>query len=328
MKPLLWSSIASLLLVSMLPAQTRTIAERLGHPANSKLLIIHADDLGAAHSIDAASFDGLDKGAVSSASIMIPTPWVGEVAAYARAHPDADLGLHLTLTSEWETYRWGSVESSDKVPSLLDSAGTFPNDEAIVAAKAKPVEVEREIRAQIVRALALGIRPTHLDSHMGSLFTTPELMGIYAKVAREYHLPFLALRGDPRTKPQPPLLESDILIDAVVIADRPVPRDKWKEFYLKAIADLKPGITEIIVHLGHDDSELQAVTVDHEAYGSAWRQRDYDVMNSPEFKKALVDNHVIVVRWSDLKKLLQTSEGNDAPSRGIASGNSDRPASR
>jgi predicted glycoside hydrolase/deacetylase ChbG (UPF0249 family) len=308
MKPLLWSSIASLVLATTLPAQARTIAERLGHPANSKLLIIHADDLGAAHSIDAASFDGLDKGAVSSASIMIPTPWVGEVAAYARAHPDADLGLHLTLTSEWETYRWGSAESSDKVSSLLDSAGTFPNDEAIVAAKAKPADVEREIRAQVVRALALGIHPTHLDSHMGSLFTTPELMGIYAKVAREYHLPFLAPRGDPRTKPQPPLLESDILIDAVVIADRNVPRDHWKEFYLKAIADLKPGLTEMIVHLGHDDSELQAVTVNHEAYGSAWRQRDYDVMNSPEFKKALTDNHVIVVKWKDLGKLLQTSK--------------------
>jgi predicted glycoside hydrolase/deacetylase ChbG (UPF0249 family) len=308
MKPLLWSSIASLVLATTLNAQTRTIAERLGHPANSKLLIIHADDLGAAHSIDAASFDGLDKGAVSSASIMIPTPWVGEVAAYARAHPDADLGLHLTLTSEWKTYRWGSVESSDKVPSLLDSAGTFPDDDSVVAAKAKPLEVEREIRAQIVRALALGIRPTHLDSHMGSLFTTPELMATYVKVAREYHLPFLAPRGDPGVKPKSPLSENDVLLDAVVIAGPEIPRDQWKQFYLKAIADLKPGLTEMIVHLGHNDSELQAVTVDHEPYGSAWRQRDYDVMNSAEFKKALADNHVIVVKWKDLGKLLQASK--------------------
>src|SRR6476646_1268861 len=218
----------SIFLASMLQAQTRTVAERLGYSANAKLLILHGDDLGVAHSVDAASLDALDRGAITSASIMMPAPWVTEVAAYARAHPDADLGLHLTLTSEWETYRWGSVESSDKVPSLLDSAGTFPNDEAIVAAKAKAPDVEREIRAQVVRAYALGIHPTHLDSHMGSLFTTPELMGIYAKVAREYHLPFLAPRGDPRTKPQPPLTENDILIDAVVIADRNVPRDKWK----------------------------------------------------------------------------------------------------
>jgi predicted glycoside hydrolase/deacetylase ChbG (UPF0249 family) len=328
MQPQLWSSIASLVLATTLPAQTRTIAERLGHPANSKLLIIHADDLGAAHSVDAASFDGLDKGAVSSASIMIPTPWVGEVAAYAKTHPDADLGLHLTLTSEWKTYRWGSVESSDKVPSLLDSAGTFPDDDSVVAAKAKPLEVEREIRAQIVRALALGIRPTHLDSHMGSVFTTPELMATYVKVAREYHLPFLAPRGDPGIKPKPPLSENDVLLDAMVIAGPEIPRDQWKQFYLKAIADLKPGLTEMIVHLGHDDSELQAVTVDHEPYGSAWRQRDYDVMNSSEFKKALADNHVIVIKWRDLGKLLRTAERNDAPARRVSDENAARPASR
>jgi chitin disaccharide deacetylase len=305
MHTLLRSSVVSLLVASTLSAQTKTIAERLGHPADSKLLILHADDLGAAHSVDVASFDALDKGAISSASIMVPTPWITEVAAYARAHPNADLGLHLTLTSEWETYRWGSVEPADKVSSLLDSAGTFPNDEKLVAAHAKPVEVEREIRAQINRALALGIRPTHLDSHMGSLFTTPELIATYVKVAHDYHLPFLAIKGSALAAPQAGLTTRDILLDAVIIADRQVPRDQWKEFYLKAIANLKPGLTEIIVHLGHDDSELQAVMVDHEGYGSAWRQRDYDVVNSPEFKKALQDNHVILVTWRELGKLAQ-----------------------
>src|SRR5918912_497917 len=125
MQSLRWWSVALLLLASTLPAQTRTVAERLGLPAGAKLLILHADDLGAAHSIDAASFDALDRGAVSSASAMMPTPWVTEVAAYARAHPDADLGLNLTLTSEWQSYRWGSVASKDSVPSLLDSVGLF-----------------------------------------------------------------------------------------------------------------------------------------------------------------------------------------------------------
>jgi predicted glycoside hydrolase/deacetylase ChbG (UPF0249 family) len=305
MNSLLWSSALSLLFASTLPAQTRTIAERLGHPAGSKLLILHADDLAAAHSIDAASFAGLENGAVTSASIMVPAPWIAEVAAYARAHPNADLGLHLTLTSEWETYRWGSVESADKVQSLLDAAGTFPNDEKLVAANAKPVEVEREIRAQINRALALGIHPTHLDSHMGSLFTTPELIATYVKVAHEYRLPFLAVKGSALAAPQAGITPRDVLLDAVIIAGQEVPRDQWKAFYLNAINNLKPGLTEIIVHFGHDDSELQAVMVNHEPYGSAWRQRDYDVMTSPEFRKALQDNHVILVTWRELQKLVQ-----------------------
>jgi predicted glycoside hydrolase/deacetylase ChbG (UPF0249 family) len=302
MQPLLWSSVVLLLFASTLPGQTRTMAARLGLPANAKLLILHADDLGFAHSANVASFDALDRGAISSASVMVPTPWIAEVAAYARAHPNADLGLHLTLTSEWETYRWGSVEAKDKVPSLLDSAGTFPSDERVVATKARPLEVEREIRAQIERALALGIRPTHVDSHMGALFTTPELFATYVKVARDYRLPFLALRGGPAAF-RAPLSENDVLLDAVIIAGPEVPRDQWKAFYLNAIANLKPGLTEMIVHLGHDDAELQAVTVNHEPYGSAWRQRDYDVVTSAEFRKALRDHHVTLVTWRDLQKV-------------------------
>lgn len=302
MQLLLRSLAVSLVFASTLPAQMKTIAERLGYPADAKLLILHADDLGAAHSVDAASFDALDKGAVSSASIMMPTPWVTEVAAYAKAHPSADLGLHLTLTSEWETYRWGSVESKDKVLSLLDSTGTFPSEDGPVATRAKPDEVEREIRAQIERALALGIHPTHVDSHMGALFTTPALAATYVKVARDYHLPFLAVRGNPPGAPQAALMANDVALDAVVIAGPQIPRDQWKKFYLDAIANLKPGLTEMIVHLGHDDAELQAVTVNHEPYGSAWRQRDYDVVTSPEFRRALQDHHVILVTWKQLQK--------------------------
>src|SRR5205823_910924 len=166
---------------------------------------------------------------------------------------------------------------------------------------------ERELRAQIERALALGIRPSHVDSHMASLFTTPTLLAIYVKVAHDYHLPFLALRANPFGGGPMPLGPNDIPLDAVIIAGPEVPRDKWKEFYLNAIAGLKPGITEIIVHLGRDDAEMQAVMVNHEPFGSAWRQRDYEVVNSAEFKKALQDNHVILVRWRDLQKLGRAS---------------------
>jgi predicted glycoside hydrolase/deacetylase ChbG (UPF0249 family) len=302
---LVYTTASLLLLASTLTAQTKNVAERLGLPANSKLLIIHADDLAVAHSVNVASFDALDKGAVSSASIMVPTPWLTEVATYAKAHPNADLGLHLTLTSEWETYRWGSVASKDMVSSLHDSDGTFPREGRAVATRAKPAEVERELRAQIDRAMQVGIRPTHLDTHMGTLFSTPEITAVYVKVAHDYRLPFLAPRGDPRTGPQSVFSEKDILLDAVLGAGPDVKAENWKEFYLNMIANLKPGLNELIVHLGHDDSELQAVMVGHEGWGSAWRQRDYDVVNSAEFKKALKDNNVVVVTWKELGKLVQ-----------------------
>ena len=299
-----WSLLPVLLALSTGAGQTMTIASRLGYPADAKLLILHGDDLGVAHSVNVASLDALERGAITSASIMMPTPWVTEVAAWAKAHPDADLGLHLTLTSEWQTYRWGSVASSDKVPSLLEADGTFPNDVPPVATRARMTEVERELRAQVDRALAMGIHPTHLDSHMGSLFATPDLIATYIKVAHDYHLPFLALRSVPPGMSAMPLAPNDIALDEVIIAGPEVPRDHWKQFYLDAIAKLKPGLTEIIVHLGHDDAELQAVTVNHEPYGSVWRQRDYDLVTSAEFQQALRDHDVRLVRWRDLQKLM------------------------
>ena len=303
-RSLSWSWLLLLFAASTVHAQaTKTLAERLGHPAGTKLLILHADDLGVAHSVDAASFDALEKGAISSASVMMPTPWVTEVAAWMKAHPDADLGLHLTITAEWESYKWGSVASKSRVPSLLDSAGVFPNEVEPVAKRVKPAEVERELRAQVERALALGIRPTHLDSHMGALFATPELMAVYLRVARSYNLPFLALRGDPHAPPHVALRPNEIALDTVIIAGPEVPRDQWKQFYLDAVAKLKPGLTEMIVHLGHDDAELQAVMVDHPDYGAAWRQRDYDVVTSEEFRKALADNGVVLVTWREIGKL-------------------------
>jgi predicted glycoside hydrolase/deacetylase ChbG (UPF0249 family) len=300
------ASILFLLSVLGAHAQTKSASERLGYPADTKLLIVHADDLAVAHSVDAASFDALDKSAVTSASIMVPCPWLTEVATYAKNHPDADLGLHLTLTSEWKIYRWGPVESKDKVPSLLDPAGYLWSEVAPAVRSIKPEEAEREIRAQIEHAIAAGIHPTHLDTHMGTLLATPELFAVFVKIAHEYKLPFLAPRllGE-RGKLLSLLNEKDVLLDSVVMANPTVHADAWKDFYSDAIKNLKPGLTEMIVHLGHDDAELQAVMMDHPDYGSAWRQRDYDFVTSPEFKKVLQENNVILVKWKDLQKLLK-----------------------
>jgi hypothetical protein len=262
-------------------------------------------NLAVAHSVNFASFDALDKNAVISASIMVPCPWLTEVADYAKSHADADLGLHLTLTSEWKTYRWRSVAPSDKVPSLLGPDGTLWSDTSLVAQHVKANEAEHEIRAQIDRALAVGFRPTHLDTHMGSVLASPEIFAVYVKLAHEFHLPFLAVRIPGAERLLASLSDKDIVLDSLVMASPVIPADHWQEFYLNAVRDLKPGLTEMIVHLGHDDTELQAVTVDHPDYGSAWRQRDFNVVTSPEFRQALQENHVILVRWKDLQPLVR-----------------------
>jgi predicted glycoside hydrolase/deacetylase ChbG (UPF0249 family) len=287
-------------------AQQKNYAERLGYPANAKLVILHADDLGVAHSVDAASFAALDQRAVSSASIMAPCAWLTEVADYAKAHPDADFGLHLTLTSEWKSYRWGPVAPKDQVSSLIAPDGYFYADVPPVASHATPEEAEREIRAQIELAMKMGIHPTHLDMHMGTLAATPQLYAVLVKVAHEYRLPFLAVRlSDPRAKAMLSILsDKDIVLDSLVMFDPRIAPERWTESYVAALKSIKPGLHYLIVHLGYDDAELRAVTVDHPDYGAAWRQRDFNAVTSPEFKKALEDNHIILIGWKDLKKIM------------------------
>src|SRR5262249_39809210 len=154
---------------------SKSLVQRLGYAADQKLLIVHADDLGMAHSVNRASIKALETGLVSSASIMVPCPWLPEIAAYAKAHPQADLGLHLTLTSEWKQLRWGPVLGRERASSLVDSDGYFYSLESEAAAHMDVREAESEIRAQIERAKTLGIKPTHLDSHMGTLYQNKAL---------------------------------------------------------------------------------------------------------------------------------------------------------
>src|SRR5215469_4526290 len=142
----------------------KSLAEKLGFPHDAKLLIVHADDVGMTHSVNAATIKALESGNVNSASIMVPCPWFPEIADYAKSHPDVDFGLHLTLTSERIYYRWSSVASKDRVPTLLDANGYFHHDWTRET-RIDPKDVELELRAQIERAYMMGIHPTHLDSH-------------------------------------------------------------------------------------------------------------------------------------------------------------------
>lgn len=285
-----------------------TLAERLGYPRGAKLLLLHADDVGMSHSINAATFQALDAGAISSASIMIPCPWLPEVAAYARSHPNADLGLHLTLNSEWTAYRWGPVTSKDRVASLLDKDGYFYNSTQEASAKIDPREAEVELRAQIERARAFGIQPTHLDSHMGLLFQTRDLFTVLMRVARDYKLPVLlspdfAIMGGDTTLFAGVLKPTDILIDHIVTIMPEVPPARWGQFYEEKIKQLQPGVTEMIIHLGHDADELRGAMAGFDGWGAAWRGRDFDYFTSDAFRRLLRENNVQLVTWREIGKL-------------------------
>ena len=282
----------------------QTLVERLGYPPGTKLLVVHADDLGETHSVNAAAIKALQGGTINSASLMVPCPWFPEIADYAKSHPDADFGLHLTLTSERVYYRWGPVAPADKVPSLVDQNGYFHHEwEEGEQINAKEVEVE--LRAQIERALAMGVRPTHLDSHQYRLIMNgTELFDTLLRVAHEYKLPVFVTRDWFADHPylQASLAPSDVVLDHTVTIEPEIPPEKWAEFYLTALKNLKPGVTEFVIHPGYDDDELRAATRERSTWGSAWRQRDYDFFTSDQFREILAQQKIKLITWRELAR--------------------------
>jgi len=297
------------LLFSTSGVSAQTLADRLGYPPGTKLIIVHADDLGETHAVNAAAIKALQVGAlqggtINSASLMVACPWFPEMADYAKSHPDADLGLHLTLTSERVYYRWGPVAPADKVPSLVDENGylhhDWDNNPHI-----DPKDVEIELRAQIERALAMGVRPTHLDSHQYRLIMNgKELFDVMLRVAHEYKLPVFVTRDWFAEHPylQASLGADDIVLDHTVTIEPELPAEKWVEFYVTALKNLKPGVTEFVIHPGFDDEELRAATRERSTWGSAWRQRDYDFFTSDQFREILAQEHIKLITWRELAR--------------------------
>jgi predicted glycoside hydrolase/deacetylase ChbG (UPF0249 family) len=177
-------------------AQQKTYAEKLGWPKGARVLILHVDDAGMSHDSDEGVETATGQGVATSTSVMMPCPWVPEIVAYIKTHPQLDAGLHLTLTSEWDKYRWGPLAGKQNVPGLTDVQGClWPSVEAVYF-RASPEEVDREIRAQLDRALAMGFKPTHLDSHMGTLFAKDAFLEKYLHLGIEKQIPVMFPGGD------------------------------------------------------------------------------------------------------------------------------------
>jgi hypothetical protein len=279
-------------------APPKSIAERLGYPANARLLVIHADDFGMSHSVNRAIEQALENHWATSASILVPCPWFPEVARWAKTHPDADLGIHLALTSEWTTLRWGPVSAQPRNSSLLDPDGYLPLTSEWVATHAKIPDVETEAHAQVDKAKAAGIHLTHLDTHMGAIVTTPDLFKAYVGLGQTYKLPLLL---DNRAEAQAP---GSVLLSQLLQMNRGTPKAQWFDAYKKMLAPLPPGSYQLIVHLAYNDDEMQGATADHPDWGAEWRQSDLDLVRSAEFQKFLNEQGFVLVAWRDLAKAL------------------------
>jgi len=277
----------------------KSVAERLGYPANSRLLIIHADDFGMSHSVNRAIIEALENRWVTSASILVPCPWFPEVARWAKGHPDADLGIHLALTSEWTTLRWGPVSPQPRNSSLLDPDGYLPLTTEYVASHAKISDVETETHAQVDKAKAAGIILTHLDTHMGAIVTTPDLFKAYLGLGQAYKLPLLL---DDRAEAS--AAPGTVLLSQLLQINPGTPKSQWVEAYKKMLAPLPPGSYQLIVHLAYNDDEMQAATADHPDWGAEWRQNDLDLVRSVGFQKFLKDQGFLLIAWRDLAKAL------------------------
>jgi chitin disaccharide deacetylase len=285
----------------------KTLAEKLGYSHDAKLLIVHADDVGVTHSVNAATIKGLDTGLVNSASIMVPCPWFPEIAEYAKSHPEIDFGLHLTLTSERVFYRWEPVASKDQVPSLVDANGYFHHDWS-VSTKINPKDADTELRAQIERAIAMGVRPTHLDSHQYRLYENgADLFQVALHLAHEYKLPLFVVRDWFTDRPylESSLTPDDLVLDHTVTISPDVPAGKWADFYISALKNLQPGVTEFVIHLAYADDEMKAATRERDTWGAAWRRRDFDFFTSQQFRNLLREKNIKLITWRELSRASQ-----------------------
>jgi len=270
-----------------------TLAERLGHAPDARLLIINCDDLGSTRSANVAVYDALRNGVATSATLMVPCPWARDAAAQYRGE---DVGVHLTLNSEWETYRWGPLTRSS---SLLDGDGGFPRTVEDTWDHADLDEVRRELRAQIERAIVWGFDVSHLDSHMGTLQLRPEFFDVYLELAVDFGLP-LRMAGASTERvvgfPFRRLAEEEgvVFTDHFVLC--PVGARRRIE---RALFDLRPGVTEVLLHPGIDTDELRTACDD-------WSGRVEDhafLCSDPSLRNLLDRAGVHLIGFRELRNL-------------------------
>lgn len=305
-------------------AQTEeTYAEKLGFPKGKKVVIFHVDDAGMSFESNQGTRNAMERGIASSTSVMMPCGWVPQYMTYLKDHPSIDAGVHLVLTSEWNGYRWSPLVGRDKAPGLYDEQGAFWHSVAQVVEHASPSEVEAEVRAQIARFRQFGIQPTHIDSHMGTLFQ-PKFVQQYVKVGIEERIPVLfpgghaTLIGESAKLPDAqrqlirqlgqqlwnaglPVLD-DLdgtsygwnLPAGVPVTDENLRKHKTDQ-YIDLLKRCRPGITYIILHATDAGPSFQSISD-----SGPTRRGDMLAMMDPALKAFVEKEGIIITAWREL----------------------------
>ncbi len=292
--------------------KNKTSAEKLGFPKGKKVLLLHIDDAGMCPEANISTQRYIGNGFLNSAAVMMPCPNAEAMIGWAKAHPTADIGLHLTHTSEWSEYRWGPVSNPAQVPGLVDPFGKFWPEVPDVAMHASAKEVEAEIRAQIEKSLALGYRPSHIDTHMGTLYGTAEYVKVFLKVAEEYHIPANVIDltypevaerfkkiGYPVNEEVIKLVsnyEMPKLDNFTSVQEGKTYAEKRENFF-NLVKSLPAGLTEIIFHPSVPTENMKTIT-------GTWQQRGWEaeLFADPVVIQFFKDEEIIITDWKEIMK--------------------------
>ncbi len=293
--------------------EAATWAEKLGYPAGKKVIMLHADDAGLCEEANIAIKKYLKEGHIQSASAMPPCPKFDEFILWAKENPQYDVGLHLTFTSEFQRYRWSTVLPVDQVPSLNDEDGKIWLEISDVLANATAEDVAKEIRGQIDKSIALGFRPSHIDTHEGTLFAHPDYTKAFLQIAMEYNIPanimdfsdstviaFFKKKGIPISDEYIKYIDAYTLpkLDFIVSIHAADTYEEKIENFQKMVKSLRPGLTEVLsFHPAIETEHLKEITY-------AWQQRVWEakMFSDLELIQFLKDEGIIFTNWKEIMK--------------------------
>jgi len=289
-----------------------TNAEKLGFQKGKKILLLHCDDAGMCEEANIAVQSYVLKGDVLSAAVMMPCPNAEEMVEWAKKHPTADIGVHLTLTSEWEKYRWTTLTDPKKVPGLIDPEGKMWHEVPDVVMHASAKEVETEIHAQIDKMIKMGYKPSHIDTHMGTLYGSADYAKVFFETAVKYNIPanaidlsnkevadFYRAAGYPINDEMIQYLEAYPLpkLDNFCSAPDGKSYEDKRDNFIKLVQSLKPGLTEIIFHPSIETENMKGIT-------GSWQQRKWEaeIFSDPVMKQFFKDNDIEITTWAEIMK--------------------------